>query len=263
MFKRLLQPGVLSLLAATALLLIPSVSQAQWGRGGYSGGRGGVGYSYGGSPYYGNYGNWGYGGYRPYYSGGYYPGNYGSNWGYYPRTYYGRSYYPNNYYYNNYYSNDYYTATPNVTGYQSFYPSEGVTGATSATPGQSDRTVYIAVRVPADAEVWFGDFKTNVTGTERSFVSPPLDPDKNYTYDIRARWNENGRAIDRTRTLQVHAGDRLNVDFLNYTQSDPTPASEAKPVARPAGFQSTPPVNPTTPRVDTTKPPPPPQPQQP
>lgn len=216
MLKRLLHPGVLSLLAATALLLIPSVSQAQRGRGGYSVGRGGVGY-YGGSP---SYGNWGYG-YSPYYSRSYYPGYYGYNSGYYPRSYYGGYYYPNTSYYNNsYYNNSYYSdgsyaATPNTSSYQSYYPSEGVTGASANVPEQNSRAVTMSIRVPADAEVWFGDVKTNVTGTERLFVSPPLEPGRDYTYEIRARWNENGRPVERTRTLQVHAGDRLNISFLN------------------------------------------------
>jgi len=212
MFRRLLHPGVLSLVASIALLLIPNVSQAQRG-GGYSVGRGGVGSYYGGSPYY---GNWGYGN-RPYYSGSYYPGNYGYQSGYYPRTYYGGYYYPNNSYYNNsYYNNGSYVSTPNTSSYQSFYPSEGVTGASYANaPDQSSRAVTMSIRVPTDAEVWFGDVKTNLTGTERVFVSPALEPGNDYTYDIRARWNENGRSVERTRTLRVHAGDRLSINFLN------------------------------------------------
>jgi len=218
MFRRLLHPGVLSLVAATALLLIPSVSQAQRGRGGYSIGRGGVGFSYGSSPYY---GNWGYG-YSPYYSGSYYPGSYGYNSGYYPRSNYGGYYYPNTSYYNNsyynnsYYSNGSYASTPTTSSYQSFYPSQGVTGASYANvPEQSSLAVTMSIRVPPDAEVWFGDVKTNLTGAERLFVSPPLEPGKDYTYEIRARWNEDGRPVERTRTLQVHAGDRLNISFLN------------------------------------------------
>src|SRR5262249_39965687 len=31
---------------------------------------------------------------------------------------------------------------------------------------------------------------------------------------IRARWNENGRDVDRTHRVLVHAGDRINVDFM-------------------------------------------------
>jgi len=256
MSKRWLYPGVLSLLAATALLFIPSVSHAQQGRGGYGYGRRGVGYSYGSTSYYGNwgYGNSGYG-YRPYYN-SYYPSYYGSNWGYYPRTY-GGYYYPNNYYYgNNYYSNGSYASTPNVSSYQSFYPSEGVTGAYSSAPAQNDRSVFLSIRVPPNAELWFGDVKTNETGSERSFVSPPLEPGQGYTYELRARWTENGQTVDRKRTLQVHAGDRLSIDFLIAAQSTPTTTNAFQPAERQAGDRSNPPPNSGKPRIESTQPPP-------
>jgi uncharacterized protein (TIGR03000 family) len=209
MLKRFLYPGVLSLAAAVLVLLCNPAESFGQGRG--SRGIGGIGYSYGTSPYY--YSGYGYRSYSPYYYNSFAPGYSGYYRGYYP-GYYGGYSYPGNYgYYNsNYYSNGYYASTPNVSTYQSYYPSEGVTG-TSNAPAPDNRTVVVSVRVPADAEVWFGDFKTSATGMERVFVSPPLAPDQTYTYTIRARWNENSRVIDRTRNLKVRAGERLTVDF--------------------------------------------------
>jgi uncharacterized protein (TIGR03000 family) len=83
-----------------------------------------------------------------------------------------------------------------------------------AEPAEPDTTVVLRVRVPADAEVWFSGHSTAQRGEFRPFVTPPLQPGHAYQYEVRARWTENGNAIDRTQTVRVHAGDRLTVDFM-------------------------------------------------
>jgi uncharacterized protein (TIGR03000 family) len=68
-----------------------------------------------------------------------------------------------------------------------------------------------------DAQVWFQGVPVQRSGTDREYESPPLQPDRTYHYDIRARWTENGQTYDQTRTVPVHAGDRVTVSFLNPT----------------------------------------------
>jgi len=75
------------------------------------------------------------------------------------------------------------------------------------------RTVQIDVRLPADAKIWFDDNPTSQTGAFRTFVSPPLEPDKDHFYQVKVRWQENGQDVTRTRKVEVHAGDRLNLSF--------------------------------------------------
>jgi uncharacterized protein (TIGR03000 family) len=74
--------------------------------------------------------------------------------------------------------------------------------------------VQINVRVPADAEVWVEGTKTTQTGTRRTFISPPLDPDEIYTYSVRARWHGADGEVDRTRKAQVSAGDEITLNFV-------------------------------------------------
>jgi uncharacterized protein (TIGR03000 family) len=89
------------------------------------------------------------------------------------------------------------------------------------TPGQSPRTetaitamrVQIDVRVPADAEIWFGDVKTTQTGTFRRFVSPPVTPRYEYTYEVRARWHQDGREVFHSHRITFHAGENVNIAF--------------------------------------------------
>jgi uncharacterized protein (TIGR03000 family) len=91
-----------------------------------------------------------------------------------------------------------------VTPYQSFY--------IGPRPTEADRSrAAITVQVPQGASLWFDGAKTSQTGSLRSFVSPPLQAGQNYAYDVRARWTENGKVREEKRTVQVRAGDRLQV----------------------------------------------------
>jgi uncharacterized protein (TIGR03000 family) len=85
--------------------------------------------------------------------------------------------------------------------------------------GPMDNQVLISVRVPSNAEIWFDDQKTTQTGSFRTFISPPLESDHNFMYHIRARWTENGQPVEKTRRVDVHAGDRLLVNFFNPRQA--------------------------------------------
>jgi uncharacterized protein (TIGR03000 family) len=227
MLRRWLPAGSVLAAAAAVLLLLPETSSAQW-----FGGRGGIGYNTGrfgvyfgsGSPYY--------SGFYPGYASGYYGWNspyYGSTWV--PRYYGSYSNYAPGFtrWYGPRYSASYDWSTPSY--YSSSYPS-GTMGSFYATDMSSqgyygtptgdmrpDRTVLINLRVPPEAEIWFDDAKTQSTGMFRDFISPPLQPGQDYTYQVRARWMENGQEVTKNRELRVRAGDQLNLDFLGESAS--------------------------------------------
>jgi uncharacterized protein (TIGR03000 family) len=92
--------------------------------------------------------------------------------------------------------------TPPTTTRTAFYAPDAPTTAT------------ISVRVPASAMVMFDGQKTTQTGTFRQFVSPTLERGSTYTYQIQAKWTENGREFDQTRTINVLAGREVVVDFM-------------------------------------------------
>jgi uncharacterized protein (TIGR03000 family) len=71
----------------------------------------------------------------------------------------------------------------------------------------------IEVRVPAGAEIWFNGEKTRQTGAVRVFRSPPLELGQRYAYDIKARWAEGGKEVERTLHVPVTAGARQSVTF--------------------------------------------------
>jgi uncharacterized protein (TIGR03000 family) len=91
--------------------------------------------------------------------------------------------------------------TPGATTRQAFY-------------GPGAQTALIDVRLPvATAEIFFNGARTNQTGISRLFVTPALDPQKDNTYEVKAKWIENGEQKERTETVKVPAGGRILVDF--------------------------------------------------
>ena len=86
--------------------------------------------------------------------------------------------------------------------------------------------MLIGVRVPANAEIWFNGEKTTQEGVFREFQTPPLKSGRDFGYDIRARWTENGREMDQTRHLTVRAGDRVMVNFLSSSAPPSSPQPE-------------------------------------
>jgi uncharacterized protein (TIGR02246 family) len=72
----------------------------------------------------------------------------------------------------------------------------------------------ITIAVPPDAAIFFDGTATTQRGSERRFVSPPLERGRKYDYEIRARWMENGRVVQQARKVSVTGGDTVRVDFL-------------------------------------------------
>jgi uncharacterized protein (TIGR03000 family) len=271
--------GSAALLGVAALLLAPAVGSAQIGI------RVGTPYGFGYSPGYYNFSPTYSAGY---YSYGYFP----YRWGYsapYVGTYstppytgtYSNYYYPgsawSSFYgtYPNYTGSGYYGSYPTWSGsyptysYSSlprsyFNPSTTYSYANPSDTGsyysygaapspQVSDTALVNIRLPdANAEVWVEGQQTRQRGTWREYISPPLNPDKNYVYDIRARWTENGKEVERTRTVPVQANGVATVDFTapeNKSRVDetdrgrtsPRPGTEAKPGDRRPGDKDRPP----------------------
>jgi uncharacterized protein (TIGR03000 family) len=252
MFRRMLFCSGLLLLAGAVVLVTPGLGQAQHGGGGHGGGGhggGGHGGGFGGGHFGGgHFGGGHFGG--SHFGGGHFPGSFGGarfggsrggvyshphygghHYGYYPYYYggypylwsgadYGLGYYgsygteaPS--YYGDGDTSSYYdggtSVTPPATGYPSYYPS--VTLAPETGLPQTDNPAGVTVKVPADAEIWFEGTKMTTKGSIREFQSPPLTPGSRYTYEVRARWKENGHEVTQTQEVAVTAGAHVNVSF--------------------------------------------------
>src|SRR5262249_37058493 len=60
------------------------------------------------------------------------------------------------------------------------------------------------------------------TGLTRVFESPPLEPGKNYSYTVVAKWTPNNyTTITRTRTATVKAGETTEADLREADEKQP------------------------------------------
>jgi len=204
MLRNIMSMGAKAILGlAIVSFATPTEALAQKHGGGHGGGghHGGSSTWHGGSGWHHGGSNWGHG----YYNGGYY--------GYYPGYYYGGwgAYWP---YYLGYalpyrgYSSSY--------GYYpdySYYPDYGYDEGYVAAPVESAR---INVRVPPDATVLVNGVRMRQTGPVRQYVTPPLEPGYQYSYEIRASWMTPAGAMNNSRTVWVNPGDNITVN-LNLT----------------------------------------------
>ena len=97
-----------------------------------------------------------------------------------------------------------YTASAPVTRGQTYY---------SGYYQPVNDTVMLNLTVPADAKVWIEGTPTTLGGRRRQFVSPPITPGSDYTYDIQVNWMQDGREVTSKRHIKVHAGDVVNLTF--------------------------------------------------
>jgi uncharacterized protein (TIGR03000 family) len=208
---------------------------------GYNRGFGYGGFVYGGFGYGGlGYGGYLYGGMWPAYYGGYLGDN---AWPYYYAPYnrvwtgdffggYGYDYLPPD-------QGPYPPGVP-IGGYVPSYPQPQGGFAPplgQMPPNPNDYSgkpkilsATVVIHLPVDsAELWFNGVKTSALGLKREFTTPDLLPGKLYTYEVRARWMQDGKQFDQTRTLQVQAGSQ---SILAFSPNDrevlplPTPKQE-------------------------------------
>jgi uncharacterized protein (TIGR03000 family) len=69
-----------------------------------------------------------------------------------------------------------------------------------------DRVKLIA-HVSEHAQVWIMDERTKSTGMVREYISPPLTPGIDYTYQVRVRWVEEGKWVEQPLEVRVRAGE--------------------------------------------------------
>jgi uncharacterized protein (TIGR03000 family) len=101
--------------------------------------------------------------------------------------------------------------TPPVEVAETSYPRSALNMDTVIEP---DTVAHIQVKLPAQAELWFGGAKVPSTGPVRTFQSPTLNPDRLYTYEVRASWKEDGRDVTQAQQIVVSAGARVHLDFV-------------------------------------------------
>ncbi|HEX3598582.1 MAG TPA: TIGR03000 domain-containing protein [Lacipirellulaceae bacterium] len=230
-FQRAFVVVVFAVLAAASTLAWADHGHGGHGYSGghYSGGHMSYGHYGGHGEFYNNYGGRGfyYGGGRSYRSWpySYYYRPYAYRYFSYPYVYgyygypYGYNAYPNYYYYNSY-PPDYYTNDDeSFSGNVNVYANAAPPSEYSVSRPVND-IARLEVRLPdPQATIWVEGKEIASNGTMRHFNSPPLDPNRQFTYNIKASWNDNGKVVTDERRVKVQANGLAVVDFTQRNQA--------------------------------------------
>lgn len=80
------------------------------------------------------------------------------------------------------------------------------------------RPAVFTLHVPPGALVRFDGVDTDQNGLSRRFVTAPLTPGREYSYELSVTWIEGSRAVERKRHVTFWAGEHLTLDFGPPTQ---------------------------------------------
>jgi uncharacterized protein (TIGR03000 family) len=86
-------------------------------------------------------------------------------------------------------------------------PSGPVANSHSSASGLA----RVVVKLPAEAELWFDDFKTTQRGTYREFIAP-INSSSDYTLSVR--WQTRGAELTRSERVHLLPGQSLTANFL-------------------------------------------------
>ena len=84
----------------------------------------------------------------------------------------------------------------------------------SNRPQQINDKAIMVVNAPAWATLYINDQKIEAANTpKQGFVTPTLNPERNYYYDIRAEIIREGKVVSKTKRIYVRAGSEVQVSF--------------------------------------------------
>jgi uncharacterized protein (TIGR03000 family) len=77
--------------------------------------------------------------------------------------------------------------------------------------GPAGALARVVVKLPADAELWFDDFKATQRGTYREFIAP-INAESEYTLTVR--WQTQGALLTRSQYARLKPGQTVTLNFL-------------------------------------------------
>lgn len=79
----------------------------------------------------------------------------------------------------------------------------------------------IDFRAPADAQIWVDGQLVERQGEAWRFMIPEGRTGRQ-SYEVKARWRDNGRDVNQTRNVSVDANGRMTVDFTRPAGNQPS-----------------------------------------
>lgn len=96
-------------------------------------------------------------------------------------------------------------------------------------PPPMQMTALLKVQVPLDAEIWLDGRKMRSMGPMRHYRTPPLDPTREYAYEVRAHWLFDNKPVEDVRHIAIRAGATVLIDFTHLDPLVPRPSTPPPP----------------------------------
>jgi uncharacterized protein (TIGR03000 family) len=71
----------------------------------------------------------------------------------------------------------------------------------------------VTIHLPADAQLLFSGVAAAGSGEIRTFMTPPLEPNQEYGYEMTVEVRKDGRIFGLTKTVIILANDRKEIRF--------------------------------------------------
>jgi len=103
-------------------------------------------------------------------------------------------------------------AAPSTPAVKPAAPAAPATPAPAKKEGAAAKApAQLVVNLPAQATLTIADQPTQATSAVRRFVSPELEPGKNYSYTLKAELERDGQKLTATKEVTVRAGETTEV----------------------------------------------------
>jgi uncharacterized protein (TIGR03000 family) len=80
-------------------------------------------------------------------------------------------------------------------------------------------TAHVTVDVPVTARLWFNGVEMRQGGASREFVTPVLNPNRTYSYNVRASWFDGDQEVVMDKRIRVQPGRDVAIDMVHDTVS--------------------------------------------
>lgn len=78
----------------------------------------------------------------------------------------------------------------------------------------------VSIRVPADAKLYADGQLTGLSGSQRNFVTPSLEKNRDYNYTLKVEYVRDGKPVVETKQAVVRAGTKVAVDFSESARTE-------------------------------------------
>ena len=103
---------------------------------------------------------------------------------------------------------------PQQNNAQPANPSPATPDSTRTQTGDA----VLTVTLPEDAKIYVNGRLTKTPGKERSYVSRNLQKGQQYSYEVRADLDINGKRVSHTKVVEMSAGVKKSIEF-DFDQS--------------------------------------------